>query len=315
MSNSSETTSGAHLTGKQSTTVNSQPDDVSSGRRSVQGLEGITPRDVAEALVFALLVAFALKLFFIEMFHIPSRSMEGTLLAGDQIVVNKMAYSFGLPRTIPFTSIELPFNARFSYRDVELFDVIVFDFPGEQDEAEPLHPQRYIKRVVATPGDTLRLRRDTVYVNEQPLVFPPSGASIGYRYPAGRRSNRLYPLLRPGNASNFGAVVVPAKGAVLRLDRKNIERWQVLIEREGNTVEVRNRIVYVNGTPAADYVVRDNYYFVMGDNRANSHDSRFWGLVPESKIIGQALMVYWSNGERSSGDFGIRWNRVGALIR
>lgn len=314
MSNSSETKSDANLTGKQSKRVNRDTNGVPPGKPSVHGLEGITPRDVAEALVFALLVAFVLKLFFIEMFHIPSRSMEGTLLAGDQIVVNKMAYSFGLPRTIPFTSIELPFNARFAYRTVGLFDVIVFDFPGEQDEAVPLHPQRYVKRVVAIPGDTLQLRRDTAYVNGMPLVFPSHSESIGYRYLPNRQSERLYPVLRPGNASNFGPVVIPNKGMVLHLDRQNIEQWRVFIEREGNSVDVRNRVVYLNGTPAADYTVRDDYYFVMGDNRSNSHDSRFWGFVPESKIIGQALMVYWSNGKKSDGDFGIRWGRVGSLV-
>lgn len=314
MSNSSEKTSDANLTGKQSTIGSRTPNGTSSGKHSMHGLEGITPRDVAEALVFALLVAFVLKLFFIEMFHIPSRSMEGTLLAGDQIVVNKMAYSFGLPRTIPFTSIELPFTARFSYRNVGLFDVIVFDFPGEQNEAEASHPERYVKRVIATPGDTLQLRRDTTYVNGLPLVFPSHSESIGYGYAPQRQSDRLYPFLRPGNASNFGPVVIPEKGMVLHLDGQNIEQWRVFIEREGNTVSVRNRIVYLNGTPAADYTVRDDYYFVMGDNRSNSHDSRFWGLVPESKIIGQALMVYWSNGKKAGGDFGIRWGRVGALV-
>jgi signal peptidase I len=315
MSNSSDTTGDANLTGKQSMTGKRNSNGVPSGKPSMHGLEGITPRDVAEALVFALLVAFVLKLFFIEMFHIPSRSMEGTLLAGDQIVVNKMAYSFGLPRTIPFTSIELPFNARFSYRNVGLFDVIVFDFPGEQDEAEPSQPQRYVKRVIATPGDTLLLRRDTAYVNGMPLVFPSHSESLGYGYSPRRQSDRLYPLLRPGNASNFGPVVIPEKGMVLHLDRENIGQWRVFIEREGNIVDVRNRIVYINGTPAADYTVRDDYYFVMGDNRSNSHDSRFWGLVPESKIIGQALMVYWSNGKKIDGDFGIRWGRVGSLVR
>ncbi len=273
----------------------------------------MTPRDVAEALFFALIVAFLLKLFFIEMFHIPSRSMENTLLAGDQIIVNKVAYSFGLPRTIPFTSIELPFKARFTYRSVELFDVVIFDFPGEAGEVEPANPQRYIKRVVARPGDTLSLRRDTVYVNDVQLVFPPEAASTGYGYRQSRRSSQMYKLFS-GNPSNIRSFVIPRQGDILDIDIASIARWQNFIEREGNVVQVRNRLVYINGTPAANYTVRDDYYFVMGDNRSNSHDSRFWGLVPESNIIGEALIVYWSNGEKPNSDFGIRWNRIGNLI-
>lgn len=273
----------------------------------------MTPRDVAEALFFALIVAFLLKLFFIEMFHIPSRSMESTLLAGDQIIVNKVAYSFGLPRTLPFTSIELPFKARFTYRSVELFDIIIFDFPGEAGEVEPANPQRYIKRVVARPGDTLNLIHDTVYVNGVQLGFPQEAASTGYGYWQSRRSSQMYTLFR-GNPSNIRSFVVPHQGDVLDIGIANIERWKNFIEREGNAVEVRNRLVYINGTPAANYTVHDDYYFVMGDNRSNSHDSRFWGLVPESNIIGEALTVYWSNGEKPNGDFGIRWNRIGNLI-
>lgn len=279
------------------------------------GLRGIGTRDILEALTAALLVAFVLKLFFIEMFHIPSRSMEGTLLVGDQIVVNKVAYSFGLPRTIPFTSIELPFRARIDYGTVQLFDVVVFDFPGEQDESHPTLIERYVKRVVATPGDTLRVVRDTVLLNGHAVVFPDSGASMGYARPLRERSAQLHPLLAPGNLSNFGPLVLPRKGDTIAIDGRSIRRWRVFLEREGNVVDVRNRLVYINGTPAHNYTVHDNYYFVMGDNRANSHDSRFWGLVPESNIIGKAFMIYWSKGEYPDSLSGIRWGRMGRLVR
>lgn len=281
--------------------------------RALQGLEGMTPRDVVEALLFALVVAFLLKLFFIEMFHIPSRSMESTLLSGDQIIVNKVAYSFGLPRTIPFTSVELPFQARFTYRSVELLDIVIFDFPGEANEALPANPQRYIKRVVARAGDTLSLSHDTVFVNSSALAFPQQAASLGYGYRKSKRSSQMYPLFQ-GNPSNIKPFVVPRKHDVLSIDGESIRRWKNFIEREGNIVQVRNRLVYINGTPAANYTVKEDYYFVMGDNRNNSHDSRFWGLVPESNIIGEALVVYWSNGVKPNGDFGIRWRRLGNLI-
>ena len=313
MKNSSSDTASNSSTARNTQGRKRNASAVDAPARPAHSLEGMTSRDVAEALFFALVVAFLLKLFFIEMFHIPSRSMENTMLAGDQIIVNKIAYSFGLPRTIPFTSIELPFKARFTYRSVELFDIVIFDFPGEANEAVPANPQRYVKRVVARPGDTLSLRRDTVHVNGVQLVFPPQAASTGYGYAQGRRSSQMYRLFT-GNPSNIRSFVVPHKDEVIDIDIATIGRWQNFIEREGNVVEVRNRLVYINGTPAANYRIQDNYYFVMGDNRSNSHDSRFWGLVPESNIIGEALIVYWSNGEKPNGDFGIRWNRIGNLI-
>lgn len=282
---------------------------------AAHGLRSITTRDIVEALAAALFVAFVLKLFFVEMFHISSRSMEHTLLVGDQIVVNKVAYSFGLPRTIPFTSFELPFHARIYYRDVQLFDVVVFDFPGDREESHPALIERYVKRVVATPGDTLRLERDTVKVNGRPLVFPDEGASKGYGKRRRERSSELYPLLTPGNLSNFGSFVIPRKGDTIDIDEHSIRRWRVFLEREGNVVDVRNRLVYINGTPAHNYTVHDNYYFMMGDNRGNSYDSRSWGLVPESNIIGKALLVYWSKGENSDSLVGIRWSRMGEVIR
>ncbi len=96
-----------------------------------------------------------------------------------------------------------------------------------------------------------------------------------------------------------------------------------MIDREFNkkAVSVEGSVITINGTPVRTYTVKKNYYFVMGDNRTNSLDSRFWGFVPYDDIIGKAVLIYWSNipdvaVKNISGLFdSIRWKRIFKLIR
>ena len=103
----------------------------------------------------------------------------------------------------------------------------------------------------------------------------------------------------------------PAAGHEIALDPETLELWRELIRREGHTVAVEYPLVLIDGAPLKSYRVENNYYFMLGDNRENSLDSRFWGFVPEPLIIGKAMMLYWSINE-PSGD--IRWDRIGMVV-
>jgi signal peptidase I len=110
----------------------------------------------------------------------------------------------------------------------------------------------------------------------------------------------------PNNADNFGPITIPKKGVSVALTPENIALYRRLISvYEGNTLEERGGQFIINGQPATRYTFKMDYYWMMGDNRHNSLDSRFWGYVPEDHIVGKASFVWLSYGEG-----GMRWGRL-----
>lgn len=108
------------------------------------------------------------------------------------------------------------------------------------------------------------------------------------------------------NVDNYGPIMIPTKGATVTLNSQNIALYRRIIANyEGNTLQENNGQFIINGKPATTYTFKMDYYWMMGDNRHNSADSRFWGFVPEDHIVGKAWFVWLSYGEN-----GIRWNRI-----
>jgi signal peptidase I len=122
--------------------------------------------------------------------------------------------------------------------------------------------------------------------------------------------------------NNFGPVIIPKKGDVIEVTPVTFRHWKHFIEREHHRVSIDpdNKVV-IDGQESSRYSVTADYYFVLGDNRGNSLDSRSWGFVPDDHVIGEALVVYWSwDTENVAGGIldrlkNIRWNRVGTLIQ
>ena len=123
----------------------------------------------------------------------------------------------------------------------------------------------------------------------------------------------IYPL--NGNLhwtrDNYGPIWIPAKGQSIDLTLKNLPVYERPIRTyEGNKLEVKDGKIYINDKPATKYTFKMDYYWMQGDNRHNSLDSRYWGFVPEDHIVGKPIFIWWSSDPDRHGFSGIRWNRL-----
>jgi len=279
-----------------------------------------------KSIGFALGAVIVLNSFVLASFQVPTGSMENTVMAGDLLFVNKYLYAGTTPPTIPILGIltgkeiEIPYFRVPGFRKPEKGDVIVFIFPGNRDEEKSKVFQYYLKRCVATAGDTLQVINKQVYINGKPMKNPEGMVYMFESQPAGFVNPNIFPVGKPWNQDNYGPIVIPKEGDMIDISIENIHEWATFIRREGHTVRVVGEKVFVDGKPATSYKVERNYVFGMGDNRDDSLDSRFWGFVPEEYVVGTPMVVYWSwdpnvpifNLFKKIGS--IRFSRIATLI-
>ena len=221
--------------------------------------------EISRSFFPVILIVLLLRSFLVEPFRIPSGSMMPTLVAGDFILVNKFSYGIRLP-VLNKKIIELGEPKR--------GDVVVFRYPEDPGID-------FIKRVIGLPGDHIRYRNKTVYVNGVAMKQQALGEYVGAVSP--------YPNIR--------------SASLLEEDLEGYKH-DILLNRGLPS----GGIYAVNG----DYTVPEGHYFVMGDNRDNSKDSRFWGPMPEENLVGKAFMIWMNWG---SGDGWIGWDRIGESIQ
>lgn len=199
---------------------------------------GETPMEFVGSMAVVLVTGLFIITFIFQAFEIPSSSMEDTLLIGDHVFVDRLAYA---PRT-GWVGPVLP------YRDLQRGDIVVFLSPAESG-------LYVVKRVIGLPGDRLHLRDGVVFLN---------GVPQDESYVIRRGDYRPY-------RDDFPAVSMPS-GATT-------PEWYLSLPS------------HLEG---GDLVVPEDNYFMMGDNRDASYDSRFWGFVPREHVIGRPMIIYWS---------------------
>lgn len=134
-------------------------------------------------------------------------------------------------------------------------------------------------------------------------------------YTKGRYDRDIFPHDEryPWNLEYFGPLTVPAKGMTVDINEKTLPLYKRIIEAyEGNEMELKGGQIYINGEVASSYTFQMDYYFMMGDNRHNSADSRFWGFVPEDHVIGKPRLI-WLSVDKEYGK--IRWKRMFRIVR
>ena len=232
--------------------------------------------ETIKTIVYALLIAGVFRTLFFQPFWIPSGSMKDTLLVGDFLFVNKMAYGYS-QHSCPFSMC--PFEGRIMGSEPERGDVAVF--------RHPVNGTDFIKRVVGLPGDTIQMRSGTLYINGSPAPQVPAGQFEEVNLPQGPA--RAEPLCS-NNAPRGGTCTKEKLIETL----PNGKQHSILNWQDGYRLD--------NSGPVT---VPDGHYFFIGDNRDNSTDSRVpqrqggVGFVPFDHLIGRADRVIFSSAGRS----------------
>lgn len=271
-------------------------------------------------LVGAIIVVMIINGFAVASFVVPTGSMENTVMTGDFLFVNKMVYAPSTPQIVPFLNIPLPFYSFPGYKDPERGDVIVFIYPGDQNDVKPREFMYYLKRCVAVAGDTMHIINKQLYVNSEKIPMPPNG-KFEDEDRISASTFRIFPPGKNFTRDNYGPIRVPKAGDVIALSDKNWNQWEIFIRREGHDFSFNGKEIFIDGKPVDSYTVERDYVFGMGDNRDNSEDSRYWGFVPVEDIVGSPIMVYWSwDTSLPITDFfekiaTTRLNRIGTIIR
>ena len=224
---------------------------------------------------------------------IKNDDMMNTLQINDNVIYKRDTYAFFIPYA--YNKI---FNKIF-YKDEEviIYTKKIFDRNGEQ-----LNKIFYVHRIIASPGETIEIKNGAISIDQYE-------ASNNWRYEKHGDNmdttiNKpvIYPIGMPWTANDYGPLYIPKAGDIIKIDTSNIKVWKQLIFKENDVNILDEANITDQVVQKGEYKVLNNYYFVMGDNRNNSIDSRFNGLVLEDDIVGKAEFVFSSKDNKRIGE-------------
>lgn len=272
-------------------------------------------------IAFGIVVIWVLlQVTTIATFRIPSDSMEPTLLAGDNILVNKWVMGgriFNIWDAIDGKEVKI--SRLLALGKIKRNDVLVFNFPypARWDSIGLNLMSYYVKRCVALPGDTFEIKKAHYRVRGCETSLGNVESQDALMRMAANGTEKDYGIVMSGypynglvnwDIINFGPLYLPARGDDIEMNPKHVALYRNAIEWEQNKkLLLRGDTVLLNDSVIRNYRFKENYYFMTGDKVMNSQDSRYWGLLPEPFIVGKAVRV-WKSVDRGTDK--IRWKRI-----
>jgi signal peptidase I len=260
-------------------------------------------------IFISIFIAIILRVFFIEIYIIPSSSMEPTLLPGDIIIVSKMSYGARVLKPVKFLKQKkIEYIRTKGWSSVKKGDVFVFNWPNYGatfDTTITYYGIPVVKRCYGLPGESVLIKNEGIkelrnerMQNEEikELNLFPHDSALGW------------------SLNNYGPLYVPAKGVTIELTKRNVSWYKDILLYENKGGSLSDSSLKINNKVVTLYTFKHDYYFMLGDNFYGSEDSRYWGFVPDDNVIGKTGMVIFSSDPIENGVKKIRWKRIMKIL-